>query len=80
MTNNSKSQKIARRTVVAQVQDKPGVLSRIAGLFRRRGFNIASLSVGHSELPGLSRVRGVVGQPSTTTFHDGLSIAAPAPA
>ena len=60
MTNNSKSQKIARRTVVAQVQDKPGVLSRIAGLFRRRGFNIASLSVGHSELPGLSRMTFVV--------------------
>jgi acetolactate synthase-1/3 small subunit len=60
MTNNSKLQKIARRTVVAQVQDKPGVLSRIAGLFRRRGFNIASLSVGQSELFGLSRMTFVV--------------------
>ncbi len=47
-------------TLVALVQDKPGVLTRIASLFRRRGFNIASLAVGKSELPGLSRMTFVV--------------------
>lgn len=50
----------SQRTVIAWVQDKPGVLTRIAGLFRRRGFNIASLAVGHSERPGLSRMTIVV--------------------
>ena len=34
-----------QRTIAALVQDRPGVLARIAGLFRRRGFNIASLAV-----------------------------------
>ena len=47
-------------TIVALVEDKPGVLTRIASLFRRRGFNIASLAVGHSEQPGLSRMTFVV--------------------
>ncbi len=47
-------------TIVALVEDKPGVLTRIASLFRRRGFNIASLAVGKSEQPGLSRMTFVV--------------------
>jgi len=42
------------------VEDKPGVLTRVASLFRRRGFNIQSLAVGHSEQPGLSRMTIVV--------------------
>ena len=49
-----------RHTLVSLVQDEPGVLTRIAGLFRRRGFNIESLSVGHCEQPGLSRMTIVV--------------------
>jgi acetolactate synthase-1/3 small subunit len=49
-----------QRTISALVQDKPGVLARIAGLFRRRGFNISSLAVGRSEQPGLSRMTFVV--------------------
>ena len=47
-------------TIISLVQDKPGVLARVASLFRRRGFNIASLAVGHSEEPGLSRMTFVV--------------------
>ncbi|GAA1818053.1 acetolactate synthase small subunit [Agromyces neolithicus] len=42
------------------VEDKPGLLTRVAGLFARRGFNIESLAVGHSELEGLSRITVVV--------------------
>ncbi len=49
-----------KHTLVALVADRPGVLNRIASLFRRRGFNIASIAVGHSELPHLSRVTIVV--------------------
>ena len=47
-------------TITALVEDKPGVLARVAGLFRRRGFNIASLAVGQSEQSGLSRMVFVV--------------------
>ena len=47
-------------TIISLVQDKPGVLARVASLYRRRGFNIASLAVGHSEEPGLSRMTFVV--------------------
>lgn len=47
-------------TLVAWVEDRPGVLARIAGMFRRRNYNIASLIVGRSETPGLSRMTIVV--------------------
>jgi len=53
--------KNVRHTVVALVEDKPGVLNRVVSLFRRRGFNIVSLTVGPSEMPGLSRLTIVVG-------------------
>ena len=49
-----------KHTVIAWLEDKPGVLQRVVGLFRRRGFNIESLSVGHSETPGISRLTFVV--------------------
>ena len=42
------------------VEDKPGLLTRVAGLFARRGFNIESLAVGKSELEGFSRITVVV--------------------
>ncbi|HEU65080.1 MAG TPA: acetolactate synthase small subunit [Chloroflexi bacterium] len=45
-----------KHTIMALVEDKPGVLNRIASLFRRRSFNIQSLAVGGSEHPGLSRM------------------------
>ena len=49
-----------KHTLVALVEDRPGVLNRMASLFRRRGFNIESIAVGHSELPHLSRMTIVV--------------------
>lgn len=45
-----------QHTINAWMEDKPGVLNRVAGLFRRRNFNIESLAVGHSETPGISRM------------------------
>ena len=48
------------RTLIALVEDKPGVLTRVASLFRRRAFNIESLTVGHTERPGVSRMTIVV--------------------
>ena len=42
------------------VEDKPGLLTRVAGLFARRGFNIESLAVGVTEIEGLSRITVVV--------------------
>ena len=42
------------------MQDRPGVLNRVVSLFRRRGFNIESLAVGHTETPGVSRMTLVV--------------------
>ena len=49
-----------KHTLVALVEDKPGVLNRMVSLFRRRGFNIDSIVVGHSEVPHLSRVTIVI--------------------
>jgi acetolactate synthase-1/3 small subunit len=46
--------------LVAHVQDQPGVLNRVASLFRRRMFNIESLTVGHTDQPGISRMTIVV--------------------
>lgn len=43
------------------VEDKPGILTRVAALFARRGFNIESLAVGASEIEGLSRITVVIG-------------------
>jgi len=47
-------------TIVILVEDKPGVLNRVASLFRRRAFNIESLTVGHTEIAGTSRMTIVV--------------------
>lgn len=49
-----------KHTLVALMEDKPGVLSRVSSLFRRRNYNIQSLAVGHSETPNISRMTIVV--------------------
>src|SRR5574341_1352699 len=49
-----------QHTLVALVEDKPGVLNRVSSLFRRRAFNIESLTVGHTETAGISRMTIVV--------------------
>ncbi|MDP6577294.1 MAG: acetolactate synthase small subunit [Dehalococcoidales bacterium] len=55
-----------KHTIIALVEDRPGVLTRMASLFRRRGFNIESIAVGHSELPNLSRMTIVVNGSANT--------------
>ena len=55
-----------KHSLVAIVQDRPGVLNRMVSLFRRRGFNIDSIAVGHSEVPHLSRVSITVNGTSAT--------------
>jgi acetolactate synthase I/III small subunit len=47
-------------TFLLTVVDRPGVLNRVASLVRRRGYNIESLTVGHAETPGISRMTLVV--------------------
>jgi acetolactate synthase-1/3 small subunit len=51
---------VSRHVLSLLVEDKPGLLTRVAGLFARRGFNIESLAVGSSEVQGLSRITVVV--------------------
>ncbi len=50
----------SKHTLVAIVEDRPGVLNRMASLCRRRGFNIESIAVGHTETPHLSRMTFVI--------------------
>jgi len=49
-----------QHTLVALVENKPGVLTRVTSLFQRRSFNIDSLTVGRTENPGVSRITIVV--------------------
>lgn len=51
---------MSRHVLSLLVEDKPGLLTRVAGLFARRGFNIESLAVGPTEVSGLSRITVVV--------------------
>ena len=56
-------------TLIALVEDKPGVLNRVASLFRRRNFNIASLNVSRTEKPEVSRMTIVLDQDDPTAPH-----------
>ena len=51
---------MVKHTLSVLVENNPGVLSRVAGLFSRRGFNIESLAVGTTERPDISRMTIVV--------------------
>ena len=54
-----------QHTLVALVENQPGVLQRVANLFSRRGFNIESLTVGHTDTPKRSRMTIVVNAADT---------------
>jgi acetolactate synthase I/III small subunit len=56
---------MSRHTLSVLVENKPGVLARVSGLFSRRGFNIDSLAVGETEQPEVSRITIVVNAESS---------------
>ncbi len=58
-----------KHTLVALVENKPGVLNRVASLFRRRNFNIDSLTVGRTENPHISRMTIVVDADAEKVRH-----------
>ncbi len=60
MIDRNKAGKETRRVLITLVENKPGVLTRVASLFRRRNFNIESLTVGHTDSPDVSRMTIVV--------------------
>lgn len=59
--NVNSGERQVRHTLSVLVENKPGVLTRIAGMFARRGYNIHSLAVGPTEDPRVSRLTIVVG-------------------
>jgi acetolactate synthase-1/3 small subunit len=60
LIDHSRSGREMRRVLVTLVENKPGVLTRVASLFRRRNFNIESLTVGHTDSPDVSRMTIVI--------------------
>src|SRR5919206_2108686 len=56
---------MSKHTLSVLVENKPGVLARVSGLFSRRGFNIDSLAVGETENPEVSRITIVVNADSS---------------
>ncbi len=59
------SRPVTAHTLVVLMQDHPGVLNRVSSLLRQRGFNIESLTVSHTETPGISRMTLVVDASTT---------------
>ncbi len=49
-----------RKTIIAFMQDRPGVLNRVASMIRRRDFNVVSLAVAPTEVPAISRMTAVL--------------------
>ena len=60
MYEQAASTRSSKETIVALVENKPGVLNRVASLFRRRNFNVDSLTVGRTHKPHVSRMTIVV--------------------
>jgi acetolactate synthase-1/3 small subunit len=60
VSGNRSEEHMSKHTLSVLVENKPGVLTRVAGLFARRGFNIHSLAVGPTEHPSVSRMTVVV--------------------
>jgi acetolactate synthase-1/3 small subunit len=60
---------MAMHTLSVLVENKPGVLARVAQLFSRRGFNISSLAVGETEQPEISRITIVVNTDAEAPSH-----------
>jgi acetolactate synthase-1/3 small subunit len=58
-----------KHTLVALVENEPGVLNRVASLFRRRNFNIDSLTVGRTEDPNVSRMTIVLDSSVASAYH-----------
>jgi len=58
-----------KHTLVALVENEPGVLNRVASLFRRRNFNIDSLTVGRTENPNVSRMTIVLDSDVASAYH-----------
>ncbi len=59
---------------IVHVEDEPGVLTRVSSLFRRRGFNIVSLTVGATETPAVSRMTIVVEAPDAAALRIGAHL------
>jgi acetolactate synthase-1/3 small subunit len=58
-----------KHTLVALVENEPGVLNRVASLFRRRNFNIDSLTVGRTDNPNISRMTIVLDSGVASAYH-----------
>jgi acetolactate synthase-1/3 small subunit len=65
---------ITAHTLVVLMQDHPGVLNRVSSLLRQRGFNIESLTVSHSDTPGISRMTLVVDANTTNVEQVGKQL------
>ncbi len=68
-SNGNHANKKTLRTFAVYVENKPGVLNRVASLFRRRAFNIESLTVGHTEQEGVSRMTIVIEADDTVAWR-----------
>ena len=68
------SRPVSAHTLVVLMQDHPGVLNRVSSLMRQRGFNIESLTVSHSDTPGISRMTLVVDASTTNVEQVGKQL------